>query len=442
MESLRRGQASPSSVEIGKEEKRMRTKAVRLYGADDLRLEEFDLPDIADDEILVRVITDSICMSTYKLLKQGKAHKRCPQDVDTHPVIIGHEFAGDIVKVGKKWQGEFEAGEKFAQQPALNYKGSLASPGYSYRWFGGACTYCVVPHEVMELGCLLHYDGESYFEASLGEPMSCIIGGYNANYHTNKQNYEHAMGVKAGGSVLILGGCGPMGLGAVEYPLVLEQRPRRIVVTDVDKARIARAQKLIPAELALKKNVELHYVNPKDLTDVYEYLMNLTDGKGYDDVFVYAPIRELAELGDRLMAFDGCLNFFAGPSNSDFSAEINLYNCHYTSTHIMGTTGGNTDDLKTALRLSSEKKIRPAVMLTHIGGLDSIIDATANLPNIPGGKKLCYTQLDLPLTAIEDFPKLGQTNPLFSQLAKSCSRHDGLWNAESEAILLRHFEVK
>ena len=268
------------------------------------------------------------------------------------------------MKVGKKWQGEFEAGEKFAQQPALNYKGSLASPGYSYRWFGGACTYCVVPHEVMELGCLLHYDGESYFEASLGEPMSCIIGGYNANYHTNKQNYEHAMGVKAGGSVLILGGCGPMGLGAVEYPLVLEQRPRRIVVTDVDKARIARAQKLIPAELALKKNVELHYVNPKDLTDVYEYLMNLTDGKGYDDVFVYAPIRELAELGDRLMAFDGCLNFFAGPSNSDFSAEINLYNCHYTSTHIMGTTGGNTDDLKAALRLSSEKKIRPAVMFS------------------------------------------------------------------------------
>ena len=62
----------------------------------------------------------------------------------------------------------------------------------------------------------------------------------------------------------------------------------------------------------------------------------------------------------------------------------------------MGTTGGNTDDLKTALRLSSEKKIRPAVMLTHIGGLDSIIDATANLPSIPGGKKLCYTQLDLP----------------------------------------------
>ena len=65
---------------------------------------------------------------------------------------------------------------RFAQQPALNYKGSLASPGYSYEFFGGDCTYCIFPHEVMELGALMPYDGESFFEASLGEPMSCIIG--------------------------------------------------------------------------------------------------------------------------------------------------------------------------------------------------------------------------------------------------------------------------
>ena len=85
----------------------MKSKGVRLYGANDIRLEEFELPEIKDDEILVRVISDSICMSTYKLLTQGKKHKRCPQNVDTNPVIIGHEFAGDIVKVGKKWQNEF-----------------------------------------------------------------------------------------------------------------------------------------------------------------------------------------------------------------------------------------------------------------------------------------------------------------------------------------------
>ncbi|MDR1538898.1 MAG: zinc-binding dehydrogenase [Clostridiales bacterium] len=419
----------------------MKTKAVRLYGADDLRLEEFELPEIKDDEILVKVVSDSVCMSTYKLLKQGKAHKRCPKNVDTNPIIIGHEFAGDIVKVGKKWQGEFKAGEKFAQQPALNYKGKLDSPGYSYEFFGGACTYCIIPQEVMELGCLLHFSGDSYFDASLGEPMSCIIGGYNANYHTNKKNYTHAMGVKEGGSVLILGGCGPMGLGAVEYPLAIERKPARVVVTDVDNSRIARAKEVVPVEKAKQAGIALHYVNPNEVEDQFKLLMDLTGGKGYDDVFVYAPIRELAELGDRLLAFDGCMNFFAGPSDSNFTAGINLYNCHYTSTHIMGTTGGNTDDLKEALDLSARGQIHPAVMVTHIGGIDSIIEVTSNLPNIPGGKKLTYTQIDFPLTAIDDFSKLGEKDPLLKKLAESCAKFNGLWNAEAEKILLSHFGV-
>ena len=46
----------------------MKAKGVRLHGANDLRLEEFELPEITDDEILVKVISDSICMSTINVL--------------------------------------------------------------------------------------------------------------------------------------------------------------------------------------------------------------------------------------------------------------------------------------------------------------------------------------------------------------------------------------
>ena len=341
----------------------MKSKGVRLYGAYDIRLEEFDLPEIQDGEILVRVMSDSICMSTYKLLVQGKAHKRCPQDVDEHPVIIGHEFAGDIVKVGKRWRGQFRSGEKFAQQPALNYKGSLASPGYSYPYFGGACTYCVVPPEVMELGYLLHYDGESYFEASLGEPMSCVVGGYHGSYHTSRHSHEHIMGVKEGGRVLIMGGCGPMGLGAIEYPMTLEKKPAMIVVTDLSDERIARARQLIPESLAAAHGIRLVYVNPGQCRDEFAELMALTGGEGYDDIFVYNSIRSLAEMGDRLLGYDGCMNFFSGPTDKNFSASINLYNCHYSSTHIIGTTGGTTGDLKEAIRLAAEGKIPLSVSI-------------------------------------------------------------------------------
>ncbi len=420
----------------------MKTKAVRMYGTRDLRLEEFELPEIKDDEILVKIMSDSICMSTYKLVEQGKKHKRAPQNIDTNPIIIGHEFAGVIVKVGAKWQNQFKPGQRFAQQPALNYKGSLASPGYSYEYFGGACTYCIIPHEVMELGCLMNYDGDSFFEASLGEPMSCIIGGYHANYHTNKKNYEHTMGTKEGGNILIMGGCGPMGLGAVSYGIQFENRPKRIVVTDISDDRIARAKKMITPEQAAANGVELIYANTAAMDDEYEGLMALTEGHGYDDVFVYVPNKQVAELGDRLLAFDGCMNFFAGPTDNQFKAEINLYNSHYTSTHILGTTGGNNDDLIEANKLAAAGKIEPAVMVTHVGGINSIIDTTLNLPKIPGGKKLTYTQFDMPLTAIDDFEELGKTDTLFAKLDAACKENRGMWSAKAEKILFEHFGVE
>ena len=413
-----------------------------MYGTRDLRLEEFELPEIKDDEILAKIITDSICMSTWKLVEQGKNHKRAPQNIDTNPIIVGHEFAGVIVKVGKKWQDQFKPGMRFAQQTALNYKGSLASPGYSYEFFGGDATYCIFPHEVMELGALMPYGGDSFFEASLGEPMSCIIGAYHANYHTNKHNYEHAMGTKKDGNVIILGGCGPMGLGAVSYGIRFGNTPKRIVVTDINDARIARAKEVISPEYAASYGVELQYVNTADMADPWQALMDITEGHGYDDVFVYAPVRAVAELGNRLLAFDGCMNFFSGPQDKNFSATVNLYDCHYTSTHIMGTTGGNNDDLIEANRLAAEGVIQPAVMVTHVGGIDAVAETTLNLPKIPGGKKLIYTQIDMPLTAIEDFAKLGEKEPFFLDLDRCCRAHNGLWNGEAEKMLLAHFKVE
>ena len=154
----------------------MKTRAVRLYGANDLRLEEFDLPKIKDDEILAKVVTNSICMSDYKAVQQGAAHKRVPKDVDKKPVMLGHEFCGEIVEVGAKWRDKFEAGMKFTIQPALNYKGSLDSPGYSYQYIGGNATYVIIPQEVMELDALLPYYGDGYFLGSLAEPVSCVVG--------------------------------------------------------------------------------------------------------------------------------------------------------------------------------------------------------------------------------------------------------------------------
>ena len=393
-----------------------------------------------DDEILAQVISDSICMSSYKAVQQGSDHKRIPDDIIINPTIIGHEFSGIITRVGKKWGGNFKAGDKFSIQPAMNYKGSLDAPGYSFRWIGGNATYVIIPNEVMEMDCLLPYSGEAYFLASLSEPMSCVIGAFHANYHTSGGSYVHQMGIKEGGNLAILAGCGPMGLAAIDYALHCDRKPGFIVVTDIDEKRIARASSLHTIEEANKQGIKLIYVNTSKTENPVQHLRSLTDNKGYDDVFVFAPVKPLVEQGDQILGFDGCLNFFAGPSDPVFKAEFNFYNVHYAFTHIVGTSGGNTDDMKEALSMMAEGRINPAGMITHIGGLDSVIETTKNLPHIPGGKKLIYTNHKMPLTAIEDFHKSGQKNPFYSALDELVKKHNGLWNIEAERFLMENAE--
>ena len=189
----------------------MKTRAVRLYGAHDLRLEEFELSPVGDDGVRCKVISDSLCMSSYKALQQGAAHKRVPDDVATNPTIIGHEFCGIVDEVGKNWAHKFKPGDGFVIQPAHSYKGSLNAPGYSYPECGGDATYVNIPWETLTMDCLLPYNSDVYFFGSLAEPMSCIIATFHAMYHTRDGAYIHDMGIVEGGKMALLAGVGPMG---------------------------------------------------------------------------------------------------------------------------------------------------------------------------------------------------------------------------------------
>ena len=427
----------------------MKTKAVRLYGKNDLRLEEFELPKIKDNEILAKVVCDSICMSSYKASHEADIHKRVPRDIAQRPVIIGHEFAGELVEVGSKWSKQFKAGDKFSIQPALNYEkgpvGVLSAPGYSYQFIGGDATYVVIPNEVMENGCLLPYTGAGYYPASLSEPLSCVIGAMHANYHITPGSYKHAMEIKQGGSMAVLAGVGPMGLAAINYAIHrTDRKPKLIVVTDIDQTRLDRAASLYSPAEAAKNGIELKYVNTGKMADPAAELKALNGGKGYDDVFVFAPVAPVVEQGDAILGFDGCLNFFAGPAKTDFKAQFNFYNVHYLSTHIVGTSGGNTDDMREAIKLMETKAINPAGMITHVGGLNACAETTMNLPKIKGAKKLIYTHVELPLTAIEDFGKAAEENKgtklgeLYADLDAICKDAGELWCAAAEKRLLEY----
>lgn len=423
----------------------MKTTAIRLYGKKDLRLEEFELPQIKDNEILAKVVSDSLCMSSYKAATQATDHKRVPNDIAENPIIIGHEFAGELVQIGSKWADKFSAGDKFSIQPALYFEngpvGVLSAPGYSYQHIGGDATYVIIPNEVMEKNCLLAYKGEGYYPASLAEPLSCVIGAMHANYHTTPGSYVHKMDIVDGGKMAILAGVGPMGLAAINYVLRRNDRkPSICVVTDVDQTRLDRAAQFYSIEFAASRGIDLRYVNTGKMENPVEELRAITGGYGYDDVFAFAPVKPVVEQADAILAFDGCLNFFAGPSDPNFSAMFNFYNVHYAYTHVVGTSGGNTDDMVEALDMMS-KGLDPAGLVTHIGGLGAVIEATKHLPEIPGGKKLIYTHVDMPLTAISDFAKLGETNEVYKTLAEMCDKNLGLWSVEAETFLLANMTI-
>ena len=412
----------------------MKTKAVRLYGENDLRLEEFELREITDGEILIKIISDSVCMSTYKTAKQGEKHLRAPNGIRENPVIVGHEFCAEIVKVGEKWKDSFSVGEKVVIPPVLSYLGGYETIGYSFTEIGGVSTYSIVYEHIIENGFLIKLKSDAYFKGSLIEPSSCVLRGYKANYHLDGDLMPYG-NIKPKGKVIILAGCGPMGLVAIDCALHGDVKPSLVVVTDINEERLSRAASLFPVEKAMENGIKLVFSSASDK----DTLMSLSDGTGYDDVFVYAPVPSVVELGDSILAFDGCLNFFAGPMDKTFSANVNFYNVHYNQHHYAGTSGSTPEDVKDIVSLIGEGRIDPATMVTHIGGIDAAIEATQNLPNIPGGKKLIYTHIELPLTAIADFDDLSKRDSRFKKMAEIVNSNNGLWCAEAEKYLLENF---
>ena len=388
----------------------MKATALRLYGASDLRLEPVALAPAGEDAVLVEIVTNSICMSDWKAATLGTRHKRVPKDVATNPVMIGHEVCGVVREVGARWRDRYREGQRVSVQPAFNLPGrELETMGYAWPTMGGETTAI-----------------------------------------------RHVMGPEPGGTMLLLAGCGAMGLAAVDiachWP---EARPRRLVVTDVDEARLARAAAVfgLPAPAdglssGVVNGVEVRFRNTRGLADPVAALKALNvdaatrrddptaTGGGYDDVLLFAAVPALIEQSSALMGFGGCLNFFAGPTDQNLAAPFNFYNVHYMGHHCVGSSGGDVKDMADSLDWISRGILHPEVMVTHVGGLDSAAEATLSLHAVPGGKRLVYTHLSLPMTPIADFARLGETDPLFADLARICEANRGLWCAEAEQCLL------
>ncbi len=413
----------------------MKTTGVRLYGANDLRVESFELPEIGPGECLMRVVSDTLCASTYKAVVQGPAHKRVPKDVAEHPVLVGHEMCGELVKVGEALRNRWQEGQRVVIQPALKLENGH-DPGYSYPHIGGNATYAMVPEIVLKRGCLLPFEGDAFYKGSLVEPVGCVLRAYKEMYHTDYETYRHTFGVKEGGNCVILGGAGPMGIAAAELAFSYG-KCKNIVVTDINEERLQEAKQAVSQERAKESGATLHFVSVRDLADPVEALRQLVGG-GFDDAFVMTPVAALLRQAEALLCTDGCLNFFAGPADHTLLGSLNLYRVHYDGIHLLGSAGSIPEDTKEVIRLLENGTLDPSGMISHIMGLKAVPEQLMAMKHPVGLKKVCYNTLDLPCVALADLPRMAETDPLYKGLWERVEACGGRWSPEAEHYLLEN----
>jgi threonine dehydrogenase-like Zn-dependent dehydrogenase len=317
----------------------------------------------------------------------------------------------------------------------MDIDGAKVAPGYHFAEFGGNATYNIVPAKVVRSEYLLKFENMPFYKASLCEPYACLLYAFYSNFHTLGFERNNRMGILEGGKLAIMGGCGPMGLGSIELLFNMAVRPAMIVVTDVNQERIDYAKKVISEEYAAGKGIRLVYFNTSG-PDPARALNDVTGGTGFDDIYIMCPVQEVIEQADAVCGYDGCINFFSGPVDKALSSSINFFDVHYKRKHIIGSAGSGVEDMAEILKMSEDEGFRTEVMVTHVGGLNCGAALLRDFPDIPGGKKLIYSNIDMELTAIEDFGK--KEDPLFQKLHEICMRHNSLWSGEAEDYLLKH----
>ncbi len=139
------------------------------------------VPQVGDDELLVKIDAIGLCFSDIKLIKAGLTHPRViSKDLANDPVIPGHEAVMTVVKVGRALQGSFTPGRRYIIQADIYVKGKGLAYGYAIN--GGMALYSIIDQRVLngDEGCYLLPLADSIPAAlaALVEPWTCVIASY------------------------------------------------------------------------------------------------------------------------------------------------------------------------------------------------------------------------------------------------------------------------
>jgi len=329
-------------------------KAACFYGSGGIVVEDVDVPEILDDELLVRVRAASICGTDLRILKAG--HSSIPAGTRR---VLGHEVAGDVAEVGSRVQG-FAQGERVAIAPCIgcgrcedciagdnNACASVEILGIAFD--GGFQEFLRVPRTALERGNVIRIpDTVGYAEAAVVEPLSCCFRG------------QRQIGVGFRDTVVIMG-AGP--IGVLHMLLARLAGARKVIVSDVAVSRLDVAGDL-------GADVVVDAAN----ADLMETVTKETYGRGADVVVTAVSDPVVQSQAVELLAPKGRLCLFAGLSAST-RVEIDTNRVHYKGLTLTGTTGASIADYAACLRLVGEQRIDLAPVITGTFSLQRIREA-------------------------------------------------------------------
>lgn len=325
-------------------------KAAFLYGKNDLRVVECPVPEINDDEVLVKVGAAAICGTDVRMLRNGVA------GVDEeHPLIIGHEFAGTIDKVGKN-VSFYKPGMRVAVAPNMGCgicEDCIRGNGHMCKEYqalginlnGGFAEYVRIPAKAVRAGNLiLMEDHVSYGSAAITEALSCV---YNGSQQCN---------IRPGNFVVVIG-AGPIGI--MHAMMAKMAGAAKVYVNDISQERLAYCKKLEPFFTPVKDNL-------------LEFIKEDTKGHGADVVITACPVPSAQQEALELAANYGRVCFFGGLPEDRKMVPLNTNLIHYKRLICTGTTRASLLQFKEALGFVTAGIIDVEKLITNTVTLDRI----------------------------------------------------------------------
>lgn len=303
-----------------------------------LSFRQMPVPEPGPGDILVKIRTALTCGTDVKTYQRGhpKYHP---------PTLFGHEFAGDIVAVGREVKG-FEKGMRVvAGNTAPCNACYYCKRGQSNLCddllvnLGAFAEYIRIPERLVRQNTFVLPDHLSYRQAAIIEPLACVMHG------------QDVLGVQPGESLAIIGAGGPIGL--MHTQLALRQGASPVIAIDINGNRLAVAQELGATRI----------VN-STLEDPVEAVHELTGGRGADVVIECAGVRSAWLTALAVARKGGRVEWFGGlPGGTQ--VEIDSTRVHYDELTIFGVYHLTPHSLERAFHLVCNGVIDTQPLITH-----------------------------------------------------------------------------